>query len=526
MKTRKHPRGGGGRSKEPLSVDRKKEDTPPSDAPSQQDGTQGEGAETEIAPPFSVVGIGASAGGLEAFTQLLRALPTDTGLAFVLVQHLSPTHESALAEILSRATSMPVTEVADEPRLQPNRVYVIPPDRNMVIVRGHLRLLPREAGGRQHPIDQFFRSLAETQRQMAMGVVLSGTATDGTLGLEEIKAEGGITFAQDETAQHGGMPQSAADSGCVDFVLPPEGIAAEIARIATHPYVAASPDDPAGKTSGESPDGHEGLSQIIHLLRNGTGVDFSEYKVNTLLRRVRRRMVLKKTESTHDYVMHLRDDSEELEALYQDILINVTSFFRDPPVFTALKKVILPALFKHRSPRDPIRFWVLGCSTGEEAYSMAILLAEEGLLGRSRIYATDLSDDLLTQARRGIYPLAAMREYTAAYHQSGGTGDFSSYYTADHQRAIFREDLRRACVFSQHNLVSDHSFNQFQLILCRNVMIYFSTALRDRVHELLYDSLVNFGVLVLGLRETLSPTPREASFEALDEGLRLYRRVR
>ncbi|HYN64936.1 MAG TPA: chemotaxis protein CheB, partial [Candidatus Limnocylindrales bacterium] len=199
-------------------------------------------ARPPASPPRSVVGVGASAGGLEAFTQLLRALPVDTGMAFVLVQHLSPTHQSALAEILSRATTMPVTEVvADEPELEPNHVYVIPPDRNMILVHERLRLLRRDALGKQHPIDRFFRSLAESQRHMAIGVVLSGTATDGTLGMEEIKAEGGITFAQDESAQQRGMPQSAVASGCVDFVLAPAAIAVELARISKHPYVAGRP---------------------------------------------------------------------------------------------------------------------------------------------------------------------------------------------------------------------------------------------------------------------------------------------
>ncbi|HVS10672.1 MAG TPA: chemotaxis protein CheB, partial [Planctomycetota bacterium] len=315
------------------------------------DASAAEDAHTSRASPsFPIVGVGASAGGLEAFTQLLRAVPVDTGMAFVLVQHLAPSHDSALAEILSRATSMPVTEVADEPEIEPNRVYVIPPDRNMVIVSGHLRLLPREAHGKQHPIDQFFRSLAENQGHMAIGVVLSGTATDGTLGLEEITAEGGITFAQDDTAQQPGMPHSAVASGCVDFVLSPEGIAGEIARIATHPLIAARPGE-TGSEAAQRDDlrGRRALAPILDLLFAASGVDFTQYKVNTLARRVRRRMVLLKKKELRDYAKHLRDDPAEVEALYHDVLINVTSFFRDAELFEALEEKVIPALLADRS---------------------------------------------------------------------------------------------------------------------------------------------------------------------------------
>jgi two-component system CheB/CheR fusion protein len=316
---------------------------------------------------FPVVGIGASAGGLEAFTRLLRALPDDTGLAFVLVQHLAPARESALAAILSRATSMPVTEVADESEVAPNHVYVIPPDRNMTMVRGHLKLVAREARGLNRPVDQFFRSLAENQRHLAIGVVLSGTATDGTLGLEAIKAEGGITFAQDDTAQYDGMPRSAAHSGCADFVLSPEGIANEITRIASHPLVA--PQQDAAETIRDDRLDKAALAPILRLLHAATGVDFTHYKSGTLCRRITRRMVLLREQGVEAYAQFLRENAGEMEALYQDILINVTSFFRDPEVFEAIKTSVIPALLAQRLRQEPFRAWVLGCSTGEEAYS-------------------------------------------------------------------------------------------------------------------------------------------------------------
>src|ERR1044071_4530872 len=273
-------------------------------------------------PPFPIVGIGASAGGLEAFSQMLSALPVDTGMAFVLVQHLAPKHASLLADILSRTTAMPVAEVHDEPRVMPDHVYVIPPDRNMIISRGVLQLLPREAARGQHrPIDLFLRSLAEDQGDRAIGVVLSGTATDGTAGLEEIKAEGGITFAQDDTAQQGSMPRSAIASGCVDFVLPPAGIAAEIGRIARHPHVARTAPARRQAAAGE-PD----LANILETVRKVTGVDFTHYKATSPRRRIDRRMVLHRMERLRDYARFLQKNPGEVEALHQDILINVTRF--------------------------------------------------------------------------------------------------------------------------------------------------------------------------------------------------------
>jgi two-component system CheB/CheR fusion protein len=287
---------------------------------------------------FPIVGVGASAGGLEAFTQLLKALPADTGMAFVLVQHLAPTHASALAEILSRATKMPVTEILDDLTVEPNHVYVIPPDRSMIILRGALQLLPREVGVHR-PVDQFFRALAEDRRHRAIGVVLSGTATDGTLGLEAIKGEGGITFAQDATAQHEGMPHSAIASGCVDFVLPPDAIAQEIVRIGQHPY--AVPEAEA-REAGEKPN----LAQVVQLLYHATGVNFTHYKFNTLFRRVTRRMVFQKLDTLPEYVQFLRQTPGERDALYQDILISVTSFFRDIESYEALKSEVFPRLLK------------------------------------------------------------------------------------------------------------------------------------------------------------------------------------
>jgi two-component system CheB/CheR fusion protein len=404
-------------------------------------------------PSFSVVGVGASAGGLDAFTQLLRALPPETGMAFVLVQHLAPSHPSALAELLSRATKMPVAEVLDAWVVEPNRVYVIPPGRGMVIAQGTLQLLPREGHGIHRPIDQFFRSLAEDRRHRAIGVVLSGTASDGTLGLEAIKAEGGITFAQDATAQHEGMPDSAIASGCVDFVLPPDEIAREIVRISRHPHVV--PEEVAWAKK-EKPN----LDQVVHLLHRSTGVDFGQYKFNTLYRRITRRMIFCKASGLPDYVKLLEQSPEEAEALYQDILISVTSFFRDPAAFESLARTVFPRLLVDRSRVDPVRIWTLGCSTGQEAYSLAIAFTEAAEAAGSsaflQLFATDLNAVAIEKARAGVYS----RDIADAVSDER----LHRFFVEVDGGYRIGKTIRDACVFSRHNVLADPPFSRIDLI--------------------------------------------------------------
>src|SRR3989441_10414349 len=372
-----------------------------------QTGAEGQPSRNE---PFPIVGIGASAGGLEAFTQLLKHLPADTGMGFVLVQHLDPDHDSALVQILARVTSMPVREVANELRIAPNHVYIIPPNTDMATAQGVLRLQRRQAGrAPHHSIDFFFESLARDQHECAIGVILSGTASDGTLGMEAIKADGGVTFAQDESARYDSMPRSAIAAGCVDFVLSPENIAKELARIAKHPYVAGQPLSPAlSPPEGEKKKGEEsaeqgsrgknGFRKILFLLRNHSGVDFSLYKSTTVHRRIDRRMLLSKIDRPEAYAGLLRGNPKELEALYSDLLINVTSFFRNPEAFEVLKAKVFPKLI--RQPRDkPIRIWVPGCSTGQEAYSIAMSFVEvseqAGHARKLQLFATDLNEAVL-----------------------------------------------------------------------------------------------------------------------------------
>ncbi len=320
--------------------------------------------------PCTVVGIGASAGGLEAFGEFLTAIPKDTGMAFVLIQHLDPHHKSVLVELLAQRTELPVVEVSDGTVIRPNHIYVIPPNRKMTITGDVLRLSPRtEATGRYMPIDTFLYSLAQDRRFGAIGVILSGAATDGTLGLKAIKAEGGITFGQDESAKFDGMPRSAVAAGVVDFVLPPDAIARELAAISRHAYRNAAvpeglrPEEPA-------------FSKILRRLRSLTAVDFSQYKPNTLLRRIERRMVLQNAGDPEQYLEILDQKPAELRALSEDLLINVTEFFREEPVFEALKEHVIPEILRHKLPGDAIRAWVPGCSTGEEVYSLAMCLAE------------------------------------------------------------------------------------------------------------------------------------------------------
>ena len=456
-------------------------------------------------PRVGVVCIGASAGGLEACTTLLRELPADTGLAFVYVQHLSPGHTSMLAEILARTTRMPVCQVSEEPAVQANNVYVIPPGRNMIIKGGKLNLSPRDEHG-HHPVDLFMMSLAADQGHRAIGVVLSGTGNDGTVGLGAIKEVGGITFVQDDSAQHDSMPRSAVAAGAVDFVLSSPRIAEEIVRIARHPYVVEAHDAPPGAVE----------DQILALVREESGADFSHYKPNTLHRRIKRRMVLLKLTRCEDYLAHLRRNPAEIEALYQDILINVTNFFRNPDAFEALKSQILPKLFKDRLRQDPVRVWALGCATGEECYSLAIVLTEYATEHRSSVpimvYATDLNNACVEKARLGLYRKSIAQDVSAERLRR-------FFVEADGNYRVSKS-IRDLCIFARHNALVDPPFSRMDLISCRNVMIYMEPALQRKLMPVLHYALKPTGFLFLGPSETIGAN-REL-FEPEDAKHRIY----
>lgn len=453
---------------------------------------------------FPIVGVGASAGGLEAFTQLLKQLPVDTGFGFVLVQHLDPQHESALAKLLTRATTMPVHEVTNNLRVQPNHVYIIPPNTSLGITHGVLKLRPRSDSRSAHrAVDLFFEALAKDRGERAIGVILSGTATDGTLGLEAIKAEGGLTFAQDDTARYDSMPRNAVAAGCVDLVLSPDKIARELARIARHPYVAGQAPGaarPAAPTTGdrnESPE-QAGFPRILQLLRNHTGVDFSLYKSSTIQRRIMRRTVLSRQDTPEKYAGFLQGNPKELDALYADVLINVTSFFRNPEAFDVLRRKVFPRLLAQRGD-EPLRVWVLGCSTGQEAFSLAMTFVEAAEkvphAHKLQVFATDLNDANLVKARRGLYAKSLVHDVSPER--------LRRFFTEEEGGYRVNKPVRELVVFAQQNVISDPPFSRMDLISCRNVLIYLEPSLQKKVFPNFHYALKPEGCLFLGASESI-----------------------
>ena len=446
---------------------------------------------------FLIAAIGASAGGVEAFSELVKNLASDSGKAFVLVQHLDPKHHSMLTDLIAKQTSMRVKEVTDGMRVEPNHVYVIPPNALMSIRNHTLQLGPRDESSHGNmSIDHFMRTLAEDVRNRSIGVILSGTGSDGTLGMAEIQAQGGVTFAQSEdTAKYDGMPRSAITSGSVDYVLPPREIAKELERIAHHPYVGR--DQTLEKPDIVSRDG-AGLSVIFQLLRRGTGLDFTHYRQTTILRRIHRRMMVHKIEKLDDYVKYVQSNPSEIRALYQDMLINVTSFFRNPSVFEAMKATVFPNILRNRQHDGAIRVWTPGCSTGEETYSLAIALLEF-LSSKSeqqvpiQLFGTDVSEMSVTKARAGVY-------------RENIQGDVSSerlkkYFTKVDSRYRISKNIRDMCIFAQHNVLSDPPFSQMDIICCRNLLIYLEPVLQSKVIALFNYAVRPGGYLILGTSE-------------------------
>jgi two-component system CheB/CheR fusion protein len=454
---------------------------------------------------FPIVGIGASAGGLEAFSDLVGNLPAKTGMAFVLVQHLDPKHSSELREILARKTSLPVVNVTDGVVVRPDHIFVIPPNKDMAIRKSTLRLSERVLTRGLHlPIDHFLRSLAEDRGSLAISVILSGTASDGTEGSRAVKAAGGITFAQDDrSAKYDSMPHSAVSAGCIDFVVPPAAIARELARIGEHPYLASS----AARESEDGLASGQELNALLALVDKVTGVDFTHYKHTTLQRRIKRRMVVNKVETLQDYLRFIRDTPGEIEDLYQDILIHVTGFFRDPETFEALRKHVFPNLFQDGKDRGTIRIWVPGCSTGEEAYSLAMALLEyiwlhtqktaRASLGNIpfQIFATDISETSLARARAGLYSQASVADISPARLKR-----FFLPLDGGHQ---INKSVREMCIFAKQNVAKDPPFSNLDLVSCRNLLIYLGPVLQERVLPTLHYALKPTGYLMLGGSESL-----------------------
>jgi two-component system CheB/CheR fusion protein len=449
----------------------------------------------------TIVAIGASAGGIEALSELISNLPADTGLAFVLVQHLDPRHHSLLTELLGRKTTMRVTEVSDGMTVSPNRVYVIPPNAMMSINNHTLHLTPREESrGMNMSVDYFMRALAEQKGNRAIGVILSGSGTDGTLGVAEIQAHGGVTLAQDDaSAKYDGMPRSAVVAGHVDYVLPPKGIAKELVRIARHPYVArdkvVAPVDAPQALDRSS-------ITIFQIVRRSTGVDFTHYRQTTILRRIQRRMVVHKIETIEEYAKFIQSHPAEVNALYADMLINVTSFFRGPRTFEALKATVFPAIHRNLPRERGIRVWTPGCASGEETYSVAIALLE--FLGDKasqmsiQFFGTDVSDISVSKARAGVYP--------ENIHADVSPERLRRFFTKVEGGYRVSKTIRDMCIFAQHNILNDPPFSRMDLICCRNLLIYFEPILQNKVLSLFHYALRTNGFLVLGSSEGLGAT--------------------
>lgn len=462
---------------------------------------------------FPIVGIGASAGGLEAFRELLENLPPDTGMAFVYVQHMEPRHQSMLAKIFARHSRMPVDEIQDGMRVEPNHVYVIPPNANLTVSEALLRLSPRtEIAGHHMPADYFLRSLAEDQKSCAIAVVLSGTSSDGALGLLEVKQAGGITFAQDDSARHDGMPRAAISTGGVDFVLSPGGIARELVRIGQHPAVGGN-----GKADPHFPSEAEHLFDNINtLLRMGKGVDFSSYRQSTIRRRIGRRMALNRIERLEDYVALLQKDGTELDALYNDVLIKVTAFFRDRETFSYLEKSILPEMIRKRPAEQSLRVWVPGCASGEEAYSLGMCILETmGEMSVNipiQIFGTDASEVAIQKARSGVYVENIQMDVSLER--------LKRFFVQINGHYQINKTVRDLCVFARHDLTRDPPFSNVDLISCRNLLIYLAPHLQERIIPFFHFALRPGGMLLLGSSENPAAVPE--LFSVVDRRHRLF----
>ena len=466
---------------------------------------------------FTVVAIGASAGGLEAVTQLLKNLSPTTGMAYIYVQHLSPDHKSILTPLLSKTTEMKVQDIVDMEKLKPNNVYVIPYNKEIEVTDGHIKLIPRPKNKSTNlSIDVLFSSLAETHKENVIGIILSGSASDGTLGLKKIKEAGGITFAQDSSAKFVSMPQSAIAGGMVDFVLSPKEIAREINRMCKHPLIKQYTVKTASEDNIEN--SNTDLKNILQLLVKKKNVDFSLYKINTIKRRILRRMLINKIEAIKQYAKLLVQNETEIDLLYQDLLINVTEFFRDTEAFLLLKKSIFPRLLKNKSPKETLRIWVTACSTGEEVYSIAMMLRElQGIKTNDipfQIFASDLSAEAINEARVGEYSKQQLKNVSPKRLQQ--------FFTKSNDKYRISKSLRNVCVFTQHNILRDPPFSRLDFISCRNLLIYLDSSAQKKAISTFHYALNDGGFLMLGKSETIGAS--EDLFTSVNKVFKIYSR--
>jgi two-component system CheB/CheR fusion protein len=443
-----------------------------------------------------VVGIGASAGGLEAIEGFFASTPPEIKIAFVIIQHLAPEHKSIMGSLLKKYTNLKVMEVRNNTKIEPGCVYLNPPNRDVSIMDGRLYLSePTQARGVRLPIDYFFCSLAESEGDKSICIILSGTGTDGTLGLKAIKGAGGMAMVQEETqAKYNNMPRSAIDTGLVDYILPVEKMATELMKYVKHPYIGGPEKVLTAKEKFENY-----LQKIFILIRSNTGHDFSQYKMNTIRRRIERRMAVHQIDKISEYVVYLQKNPTEIKTLFKDLLITVTNFFRDTKAFKALnEKVILP-ITKNRPAESPVRVWVPGCATGEEAYSIAILFSEAMKNLKKhlvvQIFATDIDPDAIEYARMGVYPDSIAADVS--------TERLKSYFIKEENAYRIKKQIREMVVFATQNLVKDAPFSKLDLVSCRNVLIYMNTPLQKRILPLFHYTLNPDGFIFLGTSETI-----------------------
>ena len=471
----------------------------------------------DLAPNnFFVVGLGASAGGLEAFTKFIDAVPSDTGMAFVLIQHLDPMHKSMMVELLSAHTSMPVQEAADAVTLEPNHIYIIPPGRYLTVQGGALRITqPRERHGARLPFDFFLKSLAENFGSRATCAVLSGTGSDGSEGIKAIHEKGGFILAQDpDDAGQTGMPNNAILTGAVSLTLPASEMPAALINYARHGHNNHAPE-----ISTLNADTKAALAEIVEILRKQTQRDFSLYKENTLLRQIQRRMATISVKNVDAYMNHLRNNPEEIEALANRLLINVTRFFRDPVTFEVLAETVIPELIRHQPQDRPLRIWDAGCSTGEETYSVVMLLLEEMSTARRNIklqlFASDIDPEAIAVARDGVYPTSI--EENVSKERLG------RFFTKIPEGYQITRELREAVIFTMHDILTDAPFSRLDLVICRNVLIYLQPEAQETVLSLFHFTLREGGILVLGGSESLGNI--EDGFEAISRKQRIFRHL-
>lgn len=475
-----------------------------------------------VAVPASslpIVGIGASAGGLAAIEAFFSGMPADvdSGMAFVLVQHLDPDHKSMLTELIQRRTRMQVAEVTDGMAVQANCVYIIPPNRDMAFLNSTLQLLePAAPRGHRLPIDFLFRSLALDQHERAIGIVLSGTGSDGTLGVRAIKGEGGMVMAQSPAScEFDGMPRSALATGLVDYELPPAEMAAQLMAYTAHIFGRLPHHISTAEPLSES-----ALKKIFVLLRTHTGHDFSQYKPSTIYRRIERRMAVHQIDGIDGYVKYLQQAPEEVQALFNDLLIGVTNFFRDPEVFAAFEEKVIPKLFEGKPVGAAVRVWCTGCSTGEEAYSIAILLQERLTTLRAsykvQVFATDIDSRAIATARTGVYPASIADDITPER--------LARFFTLEPDGSAYRvhKGIRDLLVFSEHDIIKDPPFSKLDLISCRNLMIYLGAELQKKLISLFHYALQPSGILFLGTSETAGE--QGDLFAVLDRKAKIYQR--